>query len=82
MAKDVRVSIVVAEVSSPLAADGGSTTLLDVEDGVAKVMYRQGHNEECPECIMSAADMREYLIEALAVHTPYIKDVELVLAEG
>jgi Fe-S cluster biogenesis protein NfuA len=78
MSRDPVVELVVAEVSAPLAEDGGGASLIDVEDGVARVAYRMGHNEECPECIMSPEDMREYIREALDGRAPHIRDVEIV----
>jgi Fe-S cluster biogenesis protein NfuA len=78
MTKDPLVELVVSEVGAPLAMDGGATVLVGVAEGVAHVSYRPGHNEECPECVMSAEDMREYLREALNARAPYIRDVEIV----
>jgi Fe-S cluster biogenesis protein NfuA len=80
MRKDPLVELVVSEVGAPLAVDGGATVLLGVEEGIAHVRYRPGHNEGCPECIMSTEDMREYLREALSARAPYIQDVEIVAA--
>lgn len=78
MKRDPVVELVVAEVSAPLAEDGGGASVIGVEDGVAHVAYRMGHNEECPECIMSPDDMREYIREALDGRAPHIRDVAIV----
>jgi hypothetical protein len=78
MTKDPLVALVVTEVSEPLAEGGGGAWLVGVEDGVARVRDTPGHNEECPECIMSSEDMREYLYEALRLRAPYIRAVDIV----
>jgi Fe-S cluster biogenesis protein NfuA len=80
MRKDALVELVVSEVGAPLAVDGGATALVGVAEGIAHVSYRPGRNEDCPECVMSAEDMREYLREALSARAPYIRDVEIVTA--
>jgi hypothetical protein len=77
MREDPLVHMVVAEVGAPLAVGGGATVLIGVEEGVAHVSYRAGHNEDCPECVMSPEDMRDYLREALSARAPYIRDVEI-----
>lgn len=78
MSNDPLVALVISEVSAPLAEDGGRADLIAVKDGVARVAYHKGRNDDCPECIMSVADMREYISEALSGRAPYIREVEIV----
>jgi Fe-S cluster biogenesis protein NfuA len=78
MARDPLVGLVVLEVSEMLAPEGGSATLLSVEDGVARISYRMGHNDACETCVMPPEDMQDYLRDMLTTRAPYIHDVEIV----
>ena len=53
---------------------------LGVEDGVLKIKYYEGTNEECPDCVMPPDSFRDMVMEMCKVQAPYIMDVELVQA--
>ncbi len=57
--------------------EGAVVELLGAQDGVLKVRYFQGRNEECPECVMPPDSFRQMMLEVLKVQAPYIRDVEL-----
>lgn len=59
--------------------EGAVVELLGAQDGVLKVRYFQGRNEECPECVMPPDSFRQMMLEVLKVQAPYIRDVELEL---
>lgn len=80
MPKDALAEFVVRQFRGLLRPDG-DIELLGVEAGVARVLYRQGRNLECPECVLSADDVREMLREAFAEKAPYIQDVVLEVIE-
>ena len=52
--------------------------MLGLDQGVLKVRYTPGVNEECPECVFSPKGFRELLIESLKVHASDVADVEMV----
>ena len=74
---DPRVKNVLDTFGQILASDGGSLELLNIADGVARVRYVPGNNEECPECVMTPEGLRGLLLEALQTQAPYIKELEL-----
>jgi hypothetical protein len=76
MARDGLAEFIIRQFRS-LVRPEGDLELLGVEGGVARVLYRRGHNEECPECIMSAQDLKGILREAFAEKAPHIRDVLL-----
>jgi Fe-S cluster biogenesis protein NfuA len=80
MAKDALAEFIIRQFQN-LVRPEGDMELLGVEEGVARVLYRPGRNQECPECIMSAEDLKEILREAFAEKAPHIRDVRVELAD-
>lgn len=70
MARDGLAEFIIRQFQS-LVRPEGDLELLGVEGGVARVLYRRGHNEECPECVMSAEDLRDPAGGLCREGTPY-----------
>ena len=51
---------------------------LDSEDGVLRIRYYEGTNEECPECVMSPDSFKDMVERMCRVQAPHITSVELV----
>ena len=49
-------------------------------DGVLRISYYEGTNEECPECILSPDSFRDMVKRMCRVQAPHITTVELVPA--
>ena len=54
---------------------------LGVGDGVLKVRYFEGTNEECPECVMAPDSFREMVLRLCETQAPDIVDVQVVGVE-
>ncbi|GBD14223.1 hypothetical protein HRbin25_00093 [bacterium HR25] len=80
MAKDALAEFIVRQLRTIVQPES-DVELLDVEGGVARILYRRGYNPECPECVMSADDLRAYLLELFAEKAPHIRDVQLDVVE-
>jgi len=61
-----------------LRADGGVLELVDVEGSAARIRYLQGHNQECPECVLAPESLEAMIKESMQVHAPHISEVKLV----
>ncbi len=53
---------------------------LGVDDGILRIKYFEGTNEECPECVMSPDSFRDMVKRMCEARAPYIADVEIVPA--
>ena len=49
-------------------------------DGVLRISYYEGTNEECPECVLSPDSFRDMVKRMCRVQAPHITTVELVPA--
>lgn len=78
---DAGVRQVLESVRAIVEGDGGDLELLAVEDGVARVRYRRGVNEECAECVLEPDILRQFLREAFAVQAPHVRDVKVEIAQ-
>ena len=58
--------------------DGVIIEPLDLDDGVLRVRYYGGTNEECPECVMGPDAFAEMVKAMCAVQAPYVSEVEVV----
>lgn len=54
---------------------------LGVDDGVLRIRYFEGTNEECPECVMAPESFREMVLRLCETRAPDIVDVEVVGVE-
>ena len=53
---------------------------LGIEDGVLRIRYSQGTNDECPECVMPPDSFREMVKRMCEMQAPYVDDVEILPA--
>ena len=53
---------------------------LDLDEGVLRIRYYEGTNEECPECVMQPDAFREMVLRMCKTQAPYVIDVEVVPA--
>ncbi|MYB47838.1 MAG: hypothetical protein F4X72_00935 [Dehalococcoidia bacterium] len=60
--------------------DGVVIDPLDFEDGVLRIRYYEGENEECPECVMQPDSFREMVERMCSVQAPHVASVVLVAA--
>ena len=49
-------------------------------DGVLRISYYEGTNEECPECVLSPDSFRDMVKRMCRIQAPHITTVELVPA--
>ncbi len=53
---------------------------LGLEDGILRIRYYEGTNEECPKCVMPPDSFREMVQQMCKVQAPYVIDVEITPA--
>jgi hypothetical protein len=53
---------------------------LESPDGVLRIKYYEGTNEDCPECILTPDSFRKMVERMCHVQAPHITSVELVPA--
>jgi hypothetical protein len=53
---------------------------LDVDNGVLRVRYFEGTNEECPECVMAPDAFKQMAEAMIKVQAPYVKEVQVLPA--
>ena len=54
---------------------------LDLDQGLLRIEYYEGTNEDCPECVMQPDSFREMVKMMCKVQAPYVTDVEIVPAK-
>ena len=57
--------------------DGVVIEPLDLEDGVLRIKYYEGTNEDCPECVMPPDSFREMVERMCRVQAPHVASVVL-----
>ena len=60
--------------------DGVIIEVLGFEDGVLRIKYYEGVNEECPECVMPPDSFRDMVERMCSVQAPHVGSVVLVPA--
>ena len=60
--------------------DGVVIEPLDSVDGVLRIKYYEGVNEECPECVMPPDSFREMVERMCSVQAPHVGSVVLLPA--
>jgi len=75
---DPKVQFVLENLQEMVGSEGGSLELLGEDNGVLRVRYTMGHNEECPECVITPEDLLDIFRSSLEIHAPHIRNVELV----
>ena len=78
---DARVDMVLNTVRT-LTRDNDGVVIepLDFEDGVLRIMYYKGVNEDCPECVMPPDSFREMVERMCRVQAPHVASVVLAPA--
>ena len=78
---DARIDMVLETVRT-LTRDNEGVVIkpLDFEDGVLRIKYYEGENEECPECVMPPDSFREMVERMCSVQAPHVTSVVLVPA--
>ena len=51
---------------------------LYLDQGLLRIEYYEGTNEDCPECVMQPDSFRVMVKLMLKVQAPYVTDVEIV----
>ena len=69
------VNTVVEALDEIVKPDGGHVRLLSIEDGVLRVHYEAGVNEECASCVIEADTLSGMMREMLHDHAPDITSV-------
>jgi Fe-S cluster biogenesis protein NfuA len=74
--------ILVAQFERMVRRDGGSLTLLGVEDGVIRVGYRLGADPTCEDgaCVLPHIELQDLMNETAARREPGAKVVVQLLA--
>ena len=75
---DERVDMVLDTVRT-LTRDNDGVVIepLDFEDGVLRIRYYEGTNEDCPECVMPPDSFRELVERMCNVQAPQVASVVL-----
>ena len=78
---DEKVDMVIGTVRT-LTRDNTGVVIepLESEDGVLRIRYYEGTNEECPECVMAPDSFKDMVERMCNVQAPHITSVELVTA--
>ena len=60
-----------------LTRDNGGVVIepLDFEDGVLRIKYYEGANEDCPECVMPPSSFREMVERMCRAQAPHVASV-------
>jgi len=53
---------------------------VESEDGVLRVRYYEGKNEDCPECVLSPDSFRDMVERMCQVQVPHITAVQVIPA--
>ena len=71
------MQLVLDNIQTIVASEGGSVELLDLRDGRLTVGYNKGRNDECPECVPDHDLVRQMMQTSVGSFAPYIKEAEL-----
>jgi Fe-S cluster biogenesis protein NfuA len=74
---DEQVETVLNLFRQIISTDGGKLELVNLQNGTAKLRYTPGHNEECPDCVLTPDSLQAMIQESMQVHAPHITRVEL-----
>ena len=75
---DERVEMVLETIRT-LTRDNDGVVIepLDFEDGVLRIKYYEGVNEDCPECVMPPDSFREMVEGMCHIQAPHVASVVL-----
>lgn len=68
---------VVAQFDEIVRPDGGSVSLIALEDGVLRVRYAPGRNEACATCVMEPDALAGMMKDVVGTLAPSIVDVRV-----
>jgi Fe-S cluster biogenesis protein NfuA len=71
------IEFLLTRFRATLREDGGDVQLQGIEDGVVDVRYSRGQNDECAGCVLTADQVREFLLESFQKQLPDVKDVRV-----
>lgn len=54
---------------------------MGLEDGILRIRYYEGTNQECPECVMLPDAFGQMVKEMCKVQAPYVTEVEIMPAK-
>ncbi len=74
---DPGVQVVLDNMQTIVATEGGSLEFLELRDSLLNVRYNKGRNDECPECVPDHDMVRQMMQTSLSIYAPYVKEVEL-----
>lgn len=78
---DEKIELILNTLKSSLDDNEGVIVEpVEVEDGVLRVRYYEGTNEECPECVMEPDAFKEMAEAMCKAQAPHVKEVEIVPA--
>jgi Fe-S cluster biogenesis protein NfuA len=75
---DASVDFVLEQIETMVGSEGGTLELVSLDEGSLKVQYTPGVNEDCPECVPTADQVRQFLTASLGIHAPYVSNIEVV----
>ena len=73
---------VVEQFNEIVKPEGGSVSLVSMEDGVLRVRYVPGVNEECAECVMEPDALAAMMKDMVVTLDPAISEVEVTEARS
>ncbi|MDA0597454.1 MAG: hypothetical protein O2921_07305 [Chloroflexi bacterium] len=74
---DTSVDFVLEQIQTMVASEGGTLGTPVLHDGILKIEYTPGVNEECPECVPSLEMVTQFLTASLGIHAPHVTAVEV-----
>ena len=75
---DEKISMVIGVMKSVTSDNQGVIIEpLEFDDGVLRIRYFEGTNQECPECVMMPDSFKEMVTQMCKVQAPYVTNVEI-----
>ncbi len=71
------VDQVVSQFNEIVKPDGGSVSFISADDGVLRIRYAPGKNDECETCVMTPDALAGMMKDMVMTLDPSIKDVEI-----
>lgn len=75
---DPKLEPVLSSAKEIATVTGGSLEFLGAEGSKLSIRYIPGRDDECPECVLTAPQMKQLVLESLKVHAPEFTDVVVV----
>ncbi len=74
---DLAVQLVLDNMQVIVGSEGGSLEVVDVSEGRLTVKYKEGRNDECPECVPTHDMVHQMMTASLKIHAPHVAELEL-----